>query len=887
MAKEMNGQDIMYGQYKVPPPEEMVKFGVGQPSTDLLPLDLVGKGMDYTRNITNPSMLQYGDIPGYSNFRKDLAEYLSKSYEHRVDKDELFVTNGNTDAVAFFCSLFTPGKEVIVYVEEPTYFLALNIFKDDFKLRTESIPIRNDGIDMGELEKRLKDSREAHPNALRVLYTVPTFHNPTSYTMSHEKRLRLADLAKSNDNFIILADEVYQLLYFSESNKPSLPLCYYTDKAISMGSFSKILAPSLRLGWMQIKNKYIMNKFLGCGQMDSSGGKSPFVQSVVHGVIMSGGLDANIHNCRNFLGENCRELSNLVRSKLSDYVDFIEPSGGYFLWLKLKHPFKASELVKHAAEKSIQFIPGTRFSAYGDCDDYIRLSFSYYNPEGFTIGIDRMVELFEDVSKMCSLNKKYLIGQPDVNVGVLGYNGKLGKRIVELMSNKSVQLGRDYTNENLKNASVIIDVSSADGLTSLLKKLLDSNICVPLVIGTTGDLPMDLIKEYSKYVSVALISNFSEGVPQVIDMIKSVDENAWNVSITESHHVHKKDMPSGTAKTFASAFTKDVNISSIREGEVIGIHSINFDRDMESIRVTHKATDRNLFAEGAIRYANWILTQPHGLYTSMRPKKLKFSKYSGCGNDFIIITKSEIPKEYCTKDLIEMCKRGKSVGADGVILVEPSDKYIEWIYYNSDGSNVEMCGNGARCVVQYCLDSGYKKFGDNFSLVNNFNIETKVIFTKDTFYVQMPKAQFQDFEKSIKGQWSWKPDTLITVGVPHFIHMNDDDTDVRNPNYRGKQMKEMTGIDANSNEYSVNTETNQIHIRTYERGVYDETLACGTGCCAVAVYENNLTGKEDFELVTMSGDIIKVKIMYALTDNATDVIPMLSGPAKLVFSATC
>ena len=98
MTENTNGQDIMYGQYNVPPAEKMVKFGVGQPSTQVLPLDLVGQGMDYTRAITNPSLLQYGDIPGYAKFRESLSEYLSKGYEHRVSPDELFVTNGNTDA---------------------------------------------------------------------------------------------------------------------------------------------------------------------------------------------------------------------------------------------------------------------------------------------------------------------------------------------------------------------------------------------------------------------------------------------------------------------------------------------------------------------------------------------------------------------------------------------------------------------------------------------------------------------------------------------------------------------------------------------------------------------------------------------------------------------
>jgi len=887
MTDTTNGQDIMYGQYNVPPPKEMVKFGVGQPSTQMLPLELIRQGMDYTRAITNPSLLQYGDIPGYAKFDDCLAKYLSNSYEHQVNPDELFITNGNTDAVAFFCSLFTSGREVIVYVEEPTYFLALNIFKDDFKLKTESIPICNDGIDMDELEMQIKQSAIDYPNALRVLYTVPTFHNPTSYTMSHEKRLRLGKLANSNENFIILADEVYQLLYFNSNHKPSLPLCYYTDKAISMGSFSKILAPSLRLGWMQIKNKDIMNIFKGCGQMDSSGGKSPFVQSIVHGVIMSGGLDANIVKCRNFLGTNCRALSQLVMEKLSDYVEFIEPSGGYFLWLKLKEPFKSSDLVEHSAEHLVQFIQGTKFSAHNGCNDYIRLSFSYYDSEGFDIGIDRMVNLFK------SVKEKYR-EETEIRTLVCGSRGKLGLRIAELMKNDEFlvmtkELGRCHSVDQLKYkltcVSVIIDVSSVDGLTTLLTALIDTKLTLPLVIGTTGDLPMDLIKEYSKVAPVALVSNFSEGVSQTLDLLKTVNEDLWKISMVETHHTQKKDAPSGTAKTLASAFDNGVNIESRREGDVIGTHSITLDSEMESIEITHNAKNRDLFAEGALKYVKWIINQPSGLYTSMKPQELHFSKYSGCGNDFIIVLVSEVQGKYPLEMVLEMCSRKTSVGADGLITVEPYGNDIRWTYYNSDGSNVEMCGNGARCVVQYCLDKNLKTFGRNFTLVNNFNIETRVIFEDKIFYVQMPNAKFKKFIDETHSQYSWSIQKLIEVGVPHFVFEEPEMDKIKHPSFHASHVKNRTGINANTNLYFVDEETKQIHIRTHERGVNQETLACGTGCCAVAFNEFNKSGnaKRKFELIVKSGDLITVLICPDV--DTGDIIPLLSGPAKKIFNA--
>jgi DNA-binding transcriptional MocR family regulator len=188
----------MYGQYIVPPPQEMVKFGVGQPSPKMLPIDLLRLGMEYTAKITDPALLQYGDISGYSEFRECLAKYLTKAYNcSLIDKDELFVTNGVTDALALVCSLLTETGST-VYVEDPTYFLAINIFKNDFKLNVVSVPIEEDGIDLDALEREL---RTGDSNKIRLLYTIPTFHNPTSYTMSHEKRVRLAKLADTYENF--------------------------------------------------------------------------------------------------------------------------------------------------------------------------------------------------------------------------------------------------------------------------------------------------------------------------------------------------------------------------------------------------------------------------------------------------------------------------------------------------------------------------------------------------------------------------------------------------------------------------------------------------------------------------------------------------------------
>lgn len=603
----INNNDIMYGQYVVPHYNDMVKFNVGQPSPSILPLDIVKNGMEYTMSLTDPNLLQYGNIPGYNKFRECFSDYLGKKYNSDVNYDEIFMTNGITHGITFISSLFLKTGST-VYVEEPTYFLAINIFKE-LGMNIVPIPIENDGIDLDKLEKAIINNGDSE---IHMLYSIPTFHNPTSYTMSEKKKIKLSQIAEKYNNFMILADEVYQLLYFDERDKPSLPLCYYSKKAISLGSFSKILAPGLRLGWIQTKNKDYMKKMTECGQFDSSGGISPFVQSVVHGIIQSGCLETNILNCRVFLKKNCLYMAEIINKKLSDYVDFTIPSGGYFMWLKIKDDIDTNKFLSLMEKYKIMVSPGTRFSAFGECKNFIRLSFSYYDFDGINVGLERLCKLFEHV-KM--IKNKLLIA-------INGFKGKLGLKIGEaIKKNNDLQMiegiDRNYLLEFIDLYSVIIDVSSPDGTTELITKLNQLKKNIPLIIGTTGNLPMNLIEEYSKKAPVAIVSNFSLGIPEFINILKHINKNNWEISMIEKHHIHKKDAPSGTAKTIKNILNKDIPIESIREGEIIGEHIILLKRDDEEIIIEHKAKNRDLFANGAINYAKWVGKQKNGLYYNM------------------------------------------------------------------------------------------------------------------------------------------------------------------------------------------------------------------------------------------------------------------------------
>lgn len=239
-------------------PPDVIDLGLGDPSLSLLPLDLIREAAQLRLSQGDPSFLQYGAEQGDEHFRLALADFLSKGYDFEVKPESLFVTNGISNALDLICTLFTKAGDII-FVEEPTYFLALRIF-EDHHLKVISIDTDENGLSMESLEERLT---EFHP---KFLYLIPSFHNPTGATMPQERRERLVQLAKEHD-FLLAADEVYHLLSYTQTPPKSFAAYIDVENVISLGSFSKILAPGLRLGWLQAGPEKI-KRFNTCGLLE-------------------------------------------------------------------------------------------------------------------------------------------------------------------------------------------------------------------------------------------------------------------------------------------------------------------------------------------------------------------------------------------------------------------------------------------------------------------------------------------------------------------------------------------------------------------------------------------------------------------------------------------
>ena len=359
-------------------PPDFIDLGVGEPALSLLPVDLLHRAAETCFDQNDPAFLQYGAEQGHGWFRQALAEFLSQGYGFPVDPASMLVTNGSSLALHLICSLFTrPGD--LVFVEEPTYFLALRILADH-DLQVIPIQTDRDGLMIESLEETLKSY---HP---KFVYIIPAFHNPTGQTLSHARREKLVSLAREHD-FIIVADEIYQFLnYRCESPEP-FAASINEGNIIAINSFSKILAPGLRLGWLQA-NPETIQRFVKSGLLDSGGGLNPFTSAIVRYVIESGGLAANITRLKAEYGSRITEMDKSLRRHLP-LADYVPPRGGYFFWLRLPN-LDTIALQNKARSFKVGFSPGVRFSSRKGLQEFIRLSFVHYSSAEIEEGIIRL-----------------------------------------------------------------------------------------------------------------------------------------------------------------------------------------------------------------------------------------------------------------------------------------------------------------------------------------------------------------------------------------------------------------------------------------------------------------------------------------------------------------
>lgn len=366
------------------PPKGTINLGIGQPSADLLPVDLVRQASQAFFDGAQPLELNYGVTQGDERFLDSLAAFLTEGYDSETTADQLFVTGGNSQALDLASAVFAnPGDTV--FVEEPSYFLAFQIFRDH-GLNIVGIPVDEDGLMTDALQRELEKTKPA------FLYTIPSYHNPGGQCTSATKRRKIVELANEHD-FLILADEVYQLLHYYDPPPPAYGTMVESERVVSLGSFSKILAPAMRLGWIQTSDE-LRSQLMAEGFINSGGSINHISSHIVRQAIDNGSLASHIKELQRVYRGRLQAMDDALHEHFSGIAEWSRPEGGYFFWLTFDESVDTATLKDKARELETGFQSGNVFSTKGQFNNCLRLCFAHYNEDDIREGIVRMRPLF-------------------------------------------------------------------------------------------------------------------------------------------------------------------------------------------------------------------------------------------------------------------------------------------------------------------------------------------------------------------------------------------------------------------------------------------------------------------------------------------------------------
>jgi DNA-binding transcriptional MocR family regulator len=349
----------------------IIELKAGHPDLKLLPAAGLLQATQVILEREAAQALSYGAEQGPDCLIQQLSGFLGRVEGATPPLEQMMITGGASQALDMLCLLLTqPGD--IALVQSPTYHLALHVLRDH---RLEILPVPSDrqGLQVDALEEILKSLR-AQGKQARLLYLVSTFSNPTGMTLAVERRKALAGRARQYD-LIVVEDDVYYQLWYDQPPPPSSYNLSMSDSVIRLGSFSKILAPGLRLGWMTAAPQ-IVQRCVQSGVLDSGGGLGHFTAHIVAAFIELGLLDNHVEMLRAKYQERRNLLIEALGNHLPKDCHWKTPHGGFYVWLRLPPEINSAVFLRTAEDAGVSYIPGVKFFTQGGGENYCRLNFT-------------------------------------------------------------------------------------------------------------------------------------------------------------------------------------------------------------------------------------------------------------------------------------------------------------------------------------------------------------------------------------------------------------------------------------------------------------------------------------------------------------------------------
>jgi 2-aminoadipate transaminase len=355
----------------------------GHPDAGTLPVDdLLTAALAVLNESRARLALAYGAEQGVPALIDFLMGRLNDIEALGLTRENLMITAGSTGAVDMLARLYA-GRGGVVLVEAPTYHDALHVFRDH-GVGLRGVPIDDDGIVIEALAAQLAQL-EREDNRPALLYVIPNLQNPTGVTTSAARRDAILRLAREH-GFLIVEDDVYRDLAWEGAVPPSFYALANGQGVLRIGSFSKILAPGLRVGWLIAAPEHI-ERCINSGVMQMGGGANPLAANIVAKYCRAGCLEAHVAELRRVYRARCAATLRALEQHMPPGVTWTHPRGGFFIWLTLPVGVQAGALHAAARVQGVLFVPGTGFFAQGGGDRNLRLAFSFVPPDEMERGI--------------------------------------------------------------------------------------------------------------------------------------------------------------------------------------------------------------------------------------------------------------------------------------------------------------------------------------------------------------------------------------------------------------------------------------------------------------------------------------------------------------------
>ncbi|MBV7433912.1 PLP-dependent aminotransferase family protein [Cardiobacteriaceae bacterium TAE3-ERU3] len=372
---------------KVTANPDFISFAGGLPQPALFPYDDIARAAEALFAEQDRSILQYSTTEGSPVLRQYIANRYKKQFNIDVDPSNIIITTGSQQALDLLGKVFINTGDKIV-MEDPGYLGAIQAFSM-YEPEIRGVPFKDNRLDLAVLENVCKGAK--------FFYSVPTYQNPTGFVIDDAQKQDIAAIIKNSGTYIV-EDDPYGNLTF-EGTHDSNYYALIPDNTILLGSFSKIVAPSLRIGWIAAPTPVI--QAIAVAKQAADLHSSYLSQALLVKYLQNNDLDAHIRTIsQHYKNQRDILMAALQSSETLKAIKFNTPAGGMFLWAEMPHGQSSKDFLEYAFAENVIFVPGEVFAIEADASNTLRINFSYLNEAQIREGVARLERAYKNLLKV-------------------------------------------------------------------------------------------------------------------------------------------------------------------------------------------------------------------------------------------------------------------------------------------------------------------------------------------------------------------------------------------------------------------------------------------------------------------------------------------------------